>query len=460
MTRPDLIKDVADWSQAETSEPDPRYDFHRTGRSDQMANPQAHQGAAEAGSYTRAQPQSGNEILERARAIAPRLRERSSDIERERRLPADVVEMLRDTGVFRMGFARSWGGPELNSMRQTEIVEALSYGDASAGWCAMIGSDTGLYAAFLDEPVAKEMFSSLDMVIAGLLFPTGRAERAPGGYRLTGRWQFGSGISHADWVISGAFIYRDGQPDPSPTGDPHDSRLMMVPRAQVEIVDTWYTTGLAGSGSCDYTITDVFVPEEHTLTFDVVRNGVGPLAQPEVHMRNMPGVPLGVARAALDYVSEMASTRVHPGGMRMADDYRTQVTIAECEADFVATRNGVYGSLRRQHDVLVTGGTLENLTPNERAALPLSRRHAFRTARSIVSRLYDLLQTTSIYRESPMGRWLRDTNTMCQHVVAQDRILQSAGAYLLGGKPSFPLCLGITGQPAGREQQSNRAAEQ
>jgi indole-3-acetate monooxygenase len=420
-----------------------------------MAAAQARHGAAQAGSYTQTPPQSSNEILERARAIAPLLRKRSPDIERERRLPMDVVEMLRDTGVFRMGFARSWGGPELNSLQQTEVIEALSYGDASAGWCAMIGSDTGLYAAFLDEDVAKEMFPSLDMIIAGLLFPTGHAERITSGYRLTGRWQFGSGISHADWVISGAFIYRKGQPEPSSTGDPHDSRLMMVPRSQVEIIDTWYTTGLAGSGSCDYTITDVFVPEEHTLTFDTVRNGIGPLAQPEVHMRNMPGVPLGVARAALDYVSEMISIRVHPGGVRAADDYRTQVTLADCEADFLATRNGVYGSLQRQHDVLAAGGTLEDLTLNERAALPLSRRHAFRTARSIVNRLYDLLQTASIYQASPMDRWLRDTNTMCQHIVAQDRILQSAGAYLLGGTPSFPLCLGITGQPAGRKEKGN-----
>jgi len=399
--------------------------------------------AAVAEADAAAPPQTAAEILARAKAIVPRLRERSEEIERERRLPADVVEMLRGTGVFRMGFSREWGGPALTSVEQTEVIEALAYGDASAGWCAMIGMDTGLYAAFLEESIAKEMFRSLDMITAGLLFPIGRAERVSGGYRLTGRWQFGSGITHCDWVVSGAFIYRDGEPEPSPSGDPRDSRLMMVPREQVEVIDTWHTTGLAGSGSCDYTITDVFVPEGRTLTFDTVRNGSGPLAQPEVHMRNMPGVPLGVARAALDHVREIASTRVHPVTGAWAGDYRIQVTLAECEGDFVATRNGVFGSMRRQWEVLSEGGTLDDLTSDERAALPLSRRHAFRTARSIVSRLYDLLQTASIYRPSPMDRWLRDTTTMCQHIVAQDRILQSAGAYLLGGTPCFPLCLGI-----------------
>ncbi|MFJ9369693.1 acyl-CoA dehydrogenase family protein [Nocardia sp. NPDC101769] len=375
------------------------------------------------------------EILARAKAIAPLLRDRAADIEQARRLPDDIVELLRDTGVFRMGFGKDWGGPELTSLEQTEVIEALAYGNTSAGWCAMIGSDTGLYASFLDPAVARDMFPSLDMVTAGLLFPIGRAEIVPGGYRLTGRWQFGSGIIHADWVISGAFLFRDGKPEPGPNGDPHDSRLMMVPRDHVQVLDTWHTTGLAGSGSCDYTITDIFVPEGHTLVFSRVHAAASPLAQPEVHMRNMPGVALGVARAALDHVLAESASR--------ADDYRLQVTLAACEADLHAARSGVYTALRREWEVLAEGGTLDDLTPQERAALPLSRLHAFRTAREIVTRLYDLRQTASIYASSPLDGWLRDVTTMCQHIVAQDRILQSAGAYLTGGKPGFPLCLGI-----------------
>lgn len=391
---------------------------------------------------TQAVPNTAAGILAAAKALAPQLRERAVEIEQNRRLPADVVELVRATGAFRMGFSKAWGGPELTSVEQTEVVEALAYGDSSAGWAAMIGMDSGLYASFLDETVAKEMFPRLDMSTAGLLFPTGRAERVEGGYRLTGRWQFGSGITHADWVISGAFIHQDGAPllvDGSP-----DSLLLMVPQADVEIIDTWHTTGLSGSGSCDYAIHDVFVPDGHTLTFGEVRNGEGPLAQPEVHMRNMPGVPLGVARAALDWVREQVKAKSGPTGSGWADAWRVQVTLAECEADFNATRSAVYGAMNRQWDVLAAGGTLDDLTPEERAALSLSRLHAFRTARSIVMRLYDLMQTSAIYKPSPLDRWLRDTITMCQHVVAQDKILQSAGAHLLDRRPSFPLSLGIT----------------
>src|SRR5262249_33323953 len=132
-------------------------------------------------------PRTAAEILARARVLAPVLRERSDEIEQARRLPVDVVDMLRDAGVFRMCFGREWGGPELTSMEQTEVVEALAYGDASAAWCAVIGANTGIYSAFLDRAVAKEMFPNPDTITAGLLQPAGRADRIPGGFRLTGR---------------------------------------------------------------------------------------------------------------------------------------------------------------------------------------------------------------------------------------------------------------------------------
>src|SRR3954471_14504401 len=137
-------------------------------------------------------PQTAAEILARAKALAPVLRERSAEIEQARRLPADVGEMLRSAGVFRMCFGREWGGPELTSMEQTEVVEALAYGDASAAWCGAIGANTGLLSNFLQPAVVREMFPSLDTITAGVLAPAGRAEKVPGGFRLSGRWSFGS----------------------------------------------------------------------------------------------------------------------------------------------------------------------------------------------------------------------------------------------------------------------------
>ncbi|MFF0298911.1 acyl-CoA dehydrogenase family protein [Kitasatospora sp. NPDC004614] len=386
-----------------------------------------------------------SEILRRARELAPTLREKSPEIEANRTLPAEVVELLRTTGVFGMCFGPEWGGPGLTSMEQTEVVEALAYGDASAAWCAVIGANTGIYANFLDQRVAKEVFPRLDLVVAGLLQPAGRAERVPGGFRLSGRWSFGSGIKHADWVTSGAFLFQDGEPWAAPgSKHRHDSRQFLVRREQVEVIDNWDTTGLCGSGSCDYTMTDVFVPEEHTYTFAAPQGRPGPLAQPDSFTRAMCGVPLGVARAALDHAREIATSRYdRMAGRSWADSWRVQTEIARLEAEFNATREGVYGSMRRQWEVLAAGGTLDDLTPVERAASPLSWLHAFRNSRTIVARTYDLLQTWAINRSSPMDRWLRDTTVMAQHLVAQDRILQSAGAYLLGGTPEFGISLGL-----------------
>ncbi|MFJ5231955.1 acyl-CoA dehydrogenase family protein [Kitasatospora sp. NPDC088391] len=390
-------------------------------------------------------PQDAAEVLARAKQAAPLLRERAAAIEENRTLPADVVELLRGTGVFRMCFARAWGGPELTSTEQLAVVEALAYGDASAAWCGVIGANSGLLANFLDQSVVKEVYPSLDLITAGVLAPAGRAERVPGGYRLSGRWPFGSGIKHSDWVTSGAFIFQDGEPWAAPGSEhAHDSLQFLVPRSEVVVVENWDTTGLRGTGSCDYTMTDVFVPANRTFTFYETRAEPSPLGQPDSFMRALCGVPLGVARAALDHAREVASTRYdRMAGQSWADSWRVQTELASCEAEFNAAREGVYGALRRQWEVLAVGGTLDDLTPTERAAPPLAWLHAFRACREIVRRLYDLLQTWSIFRSSPMDRWLRDTAVMCQNLTAQDAVLESVGAYLLGRPPLFRISLGL-----------------
>jgi alkylation response protein AidB-like acyl-CoA dehydrogenase len=152
-------------------------------------------------------------------------------------------------------------------------------------------------------------------------------------------------------------------------------------------------------------------------------------------------VPLGVARAALDMVREIATTRIDRTTSRAwAQDYRVQMTIAEAEMELGASREAVYGSLQRLWDRLESGG---ELSVDERIGAVLARVNSFRVARSIVSRLVDLSATAAIYRPSPLDRWLRDLNVMRQHVSAQDQVIQSAGAFMLGGVPQEPFNLGI-----------------
>ncbi|MEV6124162.1 acyl-CoA dehydrogenase family protein [Streptomyces sp. NPDC052077] len=400
-----------------------------------MATPQA-----PATGRTPTAPDTAEELLRRAEELVPVLRAASPDIEEARRLPGTVVRQLRDAGVFRMGVPVDRGGPGLDSAQQTLLVEILARGDTSAAWCAMIGMDTPLYAQFLPESVARDELGDPDTVTAGLILPLGRADRVPGGYRVTGRWPFGSGITHADWVVAGCFVHKDGRPEPGPPGAPGLWRIMLARREEFEVLDTWHTTGLAGSGSRDYRAEDLFVPEQHSFSLGSPRVS-GPYATPEAILRNMPGVPLGVARAALDHVRELAAGRVERAtGVPWAETYRVQVAVGECEMELSAARHAVYGSLRRQSAVLASG---RDPLPDERVDTVLARVNAFRVARGIVTRLYDLVATAAIYRPSPLDRWLRDLTTMRQHVIAQDQILQSAGAHLLGGTPHNPFSLGL-----------------
>ncbi|MER6046711.1 acyl-CoA dehydrogenase family protein [Streptomyces sp. NPDC001793] len=373
------------------------------------------------------------EILERARKAAPVLRERAEEIEQNRQLPRDVVEILRDTGVFRMAAPASWGGPEMTSVQQTEVIEAIATGDASAAWCAMIGSDSGIFSGYLDDTVARALFPRLDTITAGFVNPTGRAERAPGGFRVSGKWHFGSGMTHSDLLLAGCVVHRDGAPEAAPDGDGVHWRIVIARREDFTVHDSWYTTGLAGSGSCDYSTEDLFVPEEHAFSLLEPRRAGTLHAGPDAILRTMPGVPLGVARAALDHVRDLAATRTDKAtGTPWSAHYRFTTAIAEAEADLAAARYAVYTSLAEQWARLERG---EQPTPDERVATALARYKAFEVARSIVNRLYTLVGGSAIYRKrSPMDRWLRDVSTMSQHVDAGVQNLKAAGELLLGGQ--------------------------
>lgn len=383
-------------------------------------------------------PNTAEDILRHAREAVPFLRERAADIEAARRLPEDVVDLLRRNGVFRAAAPKDRGGPELTSIQQTELIETLATGDVSTAWCAMIGMDSGIYAGYLEEEAVQEFYGDLDTPNSGWIHPQGRAERVPGGYRVSGHWRFGSGSTHCDVLVAGCQVFKDGHPETDPvTGDPVHWRVMVARPDQYEIVDTWFTTGLAGSGSRDYKVTDLFVPEEHSFSFRVPRR-TGPLhATPDAILRKMSGVPLGLARAAVDHVRDLAHSRVdRETGTPWTQNPRVQSTLARAEMELAAVRAAVYSGLEEQWAALERG---DETTAQQRTATALARYHAFHTARNIVSALFDLVGGSSIYRDkSPLDRWLRDANTMCQHAVAQDSILELTGQVLLGGESRSP----------------------
>src|SRR6266436_1355824 len=212
-------------------------------------------------------------MLAEVEAVAPVLDEHAPRSEALGRLDGPTIEALRKTNLFRIACPRELGGDEVDPVTQLEVVEAVARIDGSAGWCVGILSGTSTLAgAFLPAATAQRIFAGGVPLMAGMIAPNGQAESVEGGYRVTGRWAFGSGIHHADWVIAGAFV--PGHPPPA------GIRMVVLPRDQVVIHDNWQVAGLKASGSCDYSIENVFVPHEMTFSLmdailgNVVTGGV------------------------------------------------------------------------------------------------------------------------------------------------------------------------------------------
>lgn len=373
-------------------------------------------------------------ILANARALLPEIRASADGIESERRMPEELLAKLRRAGVYRIAMPGSWGGPEMDPLTQIELIEALSRADASTGWVAMITSDSGFYSAWLEEDIAREMYPSLDLQTAGLVMPAGRAEVIPGGYRVNGQRAFGSGSLHAAWIIGGCIVCEDGVPRVGSNGLP-EARICFFPPRDVEILDTWKTTGLAGSGSNDYRVADLFVPAERTFWFREPSKRKEPLYQyPGMFFCNFPGVPLGAARAALDELSRLANERVTlPSGTPWRDEYRIQEAVAQGEGVLLAARGLVFDVMGELWRGLCSGSPPDLAL---RARIGLMSVHVMRAAREVVQLAYDTAATSAIYRKSPLDRVLRDTQTMAAHIIGQRRTYAMVGQALLGHEPA------------------------
>ena len=323
----------------------------------------------------------------------------------------------------------TWGGPELTSMAQVEVIEALATGDASTAWCVMIGCDSGLYSAWLDDAVAREMYPRLDTVQAGWVYPIGTAELDGDSYRVTGDWMFGSGCQHSDLLAGGCWVTDDGVSVIRPEGVP-EWRIVIAPREEWEILDTWHTTGLRGTGSTDYRCQELRVPVERTFSFwDPARREGTLYRGRDALLRKMSGIPLGLARAAIDDAVAVLETKVErPLGLPYRDMPRVQSGIARAEALLGSARAYVFDSLAAQWAALEQG---RMLTKKERADVWLSRTNCFQSARDVSRLVYDLVGGGAVYAtRGPFDRHLRDAETMCQHIVGQEKGYETVGAML------------------------------
>jgi len=386
-------------------------------------------------------------VLHNAIALTARIREASSEIENGRRLPETLVRELKQAGIFGMAMPRSWGGPELDPLTQFRVLEALGIADGSVGWCATINCDGGYVTAFLDQDTARAMYPDINIGTAATPTPTGQAFPVPGGYRVTGRFPFASGSQHSEWMWVGCLVMQDETPLLDESGVPM-TRQCVVRLSDCEILDTWHTTGLRGTGSNDIRIPDLFVPVEQTFNFrdpNVVKRS-GPLYSfPFIYVAKMSAPGLGIARHALDALIEMAAQKparryltgnqLEPVRM-MRDDVYFQEAVGRAETLLASARAYQFETMGDLWQSLVDG---REPTPAQIARFTTAPTHVLGLCVDVVQLVWKAAGGTAVYQKGPFDRCLRDIMTMNQHVLASLRSYERAGRLLLGLEPMRPL---------------------
>ncbi len=371
------------------------------------------------------------EALAAARSLSPRLRAAAERTEAERRLAPELVDALAATGVFRLCVPRTFGGLEADAVTLVEVIEELARADGSAGWCAMIGATSGLVAAYLPECAAREIYAPRRAVSGGVFAPHGRALAVPGGYRLTGRWPFASGCEHCDWLMGGAVVLEDGAPRRTPRGAP-ETRMLLFPRSDASLHDTWSVSGLRGTGSHDMEVSDLFVPAERSVSLqdDAPRERGALYALPVFGFLavGVCAVGLGIARAAIEALHQLAATKTPTGSRRrLAERALVQASVAQAEGALRAARAGLREALAAVRD-----SSPQRVEPRERALLRIAATHVARTSAQVVDAMYEAGGGSSIYATSPLQRQFRDVHVMTQHASVAPPTLELAGRVLLG----------------------------
>lgn len=367
-----------------------------------------------------------DDVLTAATALGPSLRAAGDAIERDRRLPAPIVTALRDAGIFALCVPAALGGREASAATLVSAIETLAHADAAVGWCAMIGATTGVVAAYLPDAAARTIYGTTGARITGGVFaPQGIAVPTDGGYTVSGRWSFASGCQHADWLMGGAVVRTEPMPPP---------RLMIVPASAMEIIDTWDTAGLRGTGSHDLQIEEYFVPAEHSVSLVVDRpRADGPLYRFPVFgllALGIAGVALGIARASVEALVTLAAEKTPANSRRrLAERGVVQAQVAHATALIGAARAYLFEQIETAWQTAVAG---DPISLTQRAQLRLGATNATTMSAQAVDLMYAAGGGTAIYARSPLQRHFRDIHTATAHAMVAPPTLELAGRVLLG----------------------------
>jgi alkylation response protein AidB-like acyl-CoA dehydrogenase len=361
------------------------------------------------------------ELVDLAVDVAAVAAAHADETEAGRRLAAPVVDALRGAGLFRLCVPAAYGGLEAHPSVLVDCIEAVAQGDGAAGWCLMIGATTGAAGAYLPRAGAEAIYADAAGVTGGVVAPNGRGAAVDGGVEVSGRWAWGSGSQHCSWLGLGTI-----------TDAGH--RLAFLPADEVEVVDTWHSMGLRGTGSHDLVVDARLVPDERLADIfgpPVVDTPLYAFPLLGLLAVGVAAVGLGIATHALDELLDLAGSKTPSGTARtLAERSAVQGDIARADALVRAGRLLLHDAIDAAWAPAVGGGAIP---PVERAALRQSATTAARWSADAVDLVHGIAGGTAVQeRAGVLARCFRDAHTLTQHVMVGAPTLDAVGRVLLG----------------------------
>jgi alkylation response protein AidB-like acyl-CoA dehydrogenase len=378
--------------------------------------------------------------VERAREIAPLLREDAGRIEALGVLTPAVLEALHEAGLYRVLLPRDLNGYGAGLVDFARVLETLAAADASTAWCLGQAVGCSMAAAYVDAPVARAIWGNDPRgVLAWGFQQEARARVVPGGYRVTGKWGFGSGGHHATWM--GAHCHVE-LPDGSLLRDANGAlveRTMLLRQDQIEWTRNWDVVGLRGTGSDTYTLTDVFVPDAYTVRRDL--DDERRIDQPffrftttSAYSCGFAFVSMGIARGMLDELKALAQSKKPSHTSRtLRDSPVMHHMVAENEAKLRSARAFVLETIRDGEDCIRRNGSLDM---ENRVLMRLATTTAIRRAKEVAEFAYHEAGSTAIFTSNPFERKMRDIHASAQQVQGRTSHIEICGQYFLGFEPT------------------------